>query len=268
MAYTIERRIRTDLPQVGYAPYRQVHAHSTGNRASSVQNEADYFHNKDINSGFYTHVVGNGRVIQVGEVNRGAWDVGGGWNAEGYASVELIESHKTKDEFMKDYKIYCELLKDLANQAGIPITVDTGDLAGIKTHNYCTYNQPNNGSDHTDPLPYLTKWGITMDQFRKDVTGASSGSGSTAPTQPNTNTELEDDELMKFTYTNGDGTVYYFNGEKVIALSHGDQLKIINQVYKETTGKDLKRYTWSAKEPWYVRFMQANGIDKPIIAKK
>lgn len=172
MAYKVERRIRTDLPQVGYAPYRQVHAHSTGNSNSTVDNEANYMQTKDINRGFYTHVVGNGKVIQVGEVNRGAWDVGGGWNAEGYASVELIESHKTKAEFTADYKIYCELLHDLAVQAGIPVTVDTGELGGIKTHNYCTNNQPDNGSDHVDPIPYLAKWGIGLEQFRKDVVNA------------------------------------------------------------------------------------------------
>lgn len=169
MAYKLERRIRAGLPQVGYAPYRQVHAHSTGNPNSTADNEANYMQTKDINSGFYTHVVGNGKVIQVGEVGRGAWDVGGGWNAEGYASVELIESHNNKTEFLSDYKIYCELLYDLAKQAGIPITVDTSDLSGIKTHKYCTNNQPSNGSDHVDPMPYLAKWGITLEQFRNDV---------------------------------------------------------------------------------------------------
>ena len=172
MAYTVEKKIRAGLPQVGSAPYRQVHAHSTGNPKSTADNEANFMQTKDINSGFYTHVVGNGKVIQVGEVGRGAWDVGGGWNSETYGAVELIESHKTKEEFMADYKIYCELLRDLAKQAGIPVTVDTGELAGIKTHSYCTNNQPSNGSDHVDPLPYLTKWGITLEQFRKDVASA------------------------------------------------------------------------------------------------
>ncbi len=169
MSYNIKQQIRTDTPQVGYAPYRQVHAHSTGNAGSTAQNEADYMIRKDLNTGFYTHVVGNGQVIQVAPVNRGAWDVGGGYNYETYAAVELIESHGSKDEFMRDYKIYCELLYDLAKQAGIPTTLDTGDLAGIKTHNYCTHNQPNNGSDHVDPIPYLTKWGITQQQFANDI---------------------------------------------------------------------------------------------------
>ncbi|WP_171299901.1 SH3 domain-containing protein [Enterococcus cecorum] len=173
--------MRTDTPQVGYAPYRQVHAHSTANPNSTAQNEADYMQRKDLNSGFYTHVVGNGRIIQTAPTNRGAYDVGGDWNAETYAAVELIESHKTKDEFMRDYKIYVGLLRDLAKQAGIPTTLDSGALAGIKTHDYCTHHQPNNGSDHVDPYPYLAKWGISREQFKKDV---ESGSVSAKPTQP------------------------------------------------------------------------------------
>ncbi|WP_348820940.1 N-acetylmuramoyl-L-alanine amidase [Lactococcus petauri] len=188
MSYNVKQQIRTDTPQVGYAPYRQVHAHSTGNSGSTAQNEADYMSRKDLNTGFYTHVVGNGQVIQVAPVNRGAWDVGGGYNYETYAAVELIESHGSKDEFMRDYKIYCELLFDLAKQAGIPITLDTGDLAGIKTHNYCTHNQPNNGSDHVDPIPYLTKWGITQQQFANDIANCkgnnNSGNNSGSNPQP------------------------------------------------------------------------------------
>ena len=162
-------RYREGLPQVGYAPYRQVHAHSTGNRNSTVQNEADYHYRKDPDLGFFSHVVGNGRVMQVGPVNNGSYDVGGGWNAETYAAVELIESHSTEEEFMTDYRLYIELLRNLADEAGLPKTLDTDDLAGIKTHEYCTNNQPNNNSDHVDPYPYLAKWGISREQFKHDI---------------------------------------------------------------------------------------------------
>ncbi|MDV8575959.1 autolysin, partial [Streptococcus pneumoniae] len=51
-------RLRTGLPQVGVQPYRQVHAHSTGNRNSTVQNEADYHWRKDPELGFFSHIVG------------------------------------------------------------------------------------------------------------------------------------------------------------------------------------------------------------------
>ena len=162
-------RYREGLPQIGYAPYRQVHAHSTGNRNSTAQNEADYHMRRPVESGFFSHVVGNGRVMQVGPVNQGAYDVGGGWNAEGYGQVELIESHSTMEEFMTDYRLYVELLRNLADEAGIPKTLDSDDLEGIKTHYYCTYNQPNNFSDHVDPYPYLAKWGISREQFKHDI---------------------------------------------------------------------------------------------------
>lgn len=162
-------RLRTDLPQVGYQPYRQVHAHSTGNPNSTAQNEADYHMRKDVGTGFFTHVVGNGKVMQVGLVNNGAWDVGGGWNFETYAAVELIESHQSKEEFLEDYRLYIELLRTLADEGDIPKTLDSDDLEGIKTHDYCTNNQPNNFSDHVDPYPYLAKWGISREQFKHDV---------------------------------------------------------------------------------------------------
>lgn len=177
----IEKRIRKGTPLVGKPPYGQVHAHSTGNRASTAQNEVDYFQTKPMAGGTFTHIVGNGRIIQVAPVNRGNWDVGGGFNSWGYAAVELIESHKSKAEFMKDYKIYVELLRKLAKDGGVKIKVDSGNL-GILSHNYCTYHQPNNKSDHVDPYPYLAKWGISKAQFKKDVEGGKvKGDGGAKP---------------------------------------------------------------------------------------
>lgn len=162
-------RYREGLPQIGYAPYRQVHAHSTGNKNSTAQNEADYHMRRPVESGFFSHVVGNGRVMQVGPTNNGCYDVGGGWNYETYAAVELIESHSTQDEFMEDYRLYIELLRNLADEAGLPKTLDSDDLEGIKSHEYCTNNQPNNASDHVDPYPYLASWGISREQFKHDI---------------------------------------------------------------------------------------------------
>ena len=162
-------RYREGLPQIGYAPYPQIHAHSTGNRNSTAQNEADYHMRRPVESGFFSHVVGNGRVMQVGPVNNGSYDVGGGWNYESYAAVELIESHSTKEEFMEDYRLYIQLLRDLADEAGLPKTLDSDSLEGIKSHEYCTYNQPNNYSDHVDPYPYLASWGISREQFKHDI---------------------------------------------------------------------------------------------------
>ena len=65
-------RLRTDLPQVGEQPYRQIHAHSTGNPNSTAQNEADYHMRRPVESGFFSHVVGNGRVMQTWYTDMGS----------------------------------------------------------------------------------------------------------------------------------------------------------------------------------------------------
>lgn len=238
--------MRTDTPQVGRAPYRQVHAHSTGNANSTAQNEADYMQRKDLNSGFYTHVVGNGKIIQTAPTNRGAWDVGGGWNAETYAAVELIESHKTKEEFMTDYKIYVNLLRDLAKQAGIPVTLDSGDLAGIKTHDYCTRHQPNNNSDHVDPYPYLAKWGISKEQFKRDI------EQGVAQEQNKNENQNQGVTTMFAIYwklnpkTKGKDA-YFFNGAELKHIPNPLTINVLKTIYKNNNGKDIPEYDWSDK---------------------
>lgn len=238
-SYTEDTTYLRQTPQVGVEPYRQVHAHSTGNPTSKASGEATYMRNKDLNSGFYTHVVGNGKVYQTAYVGQGAWDVGGGWNNETFAAVELIESHQTYEEFRADYEIYIQLLRDLANQAGIPITVDTDSLEGIKTHYYCTNNQPNNFSDHIDPYPYLAKWGITKEQFKKDV---ETGTVSNKPTVVeinvlDTNTNLENREQPYYRgYMNTD---YYVETEPNA-----------NSKDKEFLPKGTEVYIYEKKNGW------------------
>lgn len=244
MSYKVERRIRQGTPQVGVAPYRQIHAHSTGNPRSTAQNEADYYHNKNMYDGTFSHIVGNGRVIQVGEVGRGFWDVGGGWNVESYAAVELIESHATRAEFEKDYKIYCELLHDLAKQGGIPLTVDDGNLAGIKTHNYCTYHQPSNKSDHVDPIPYLAKWGISLAQFRNDVIkakGNTTNSNTSGITNNQTQTKKTKEGNVMLLFKQN-GKVYWLVGNQYTYINKPTELTQIKTMMQKA-GYDTHEHT-------------------------
>lgn len=177
MAYTIKRDIVVPSGYVpaasGYVkPFRQSHAHSTGNPTASVQNERDYLagHYQSAN---YTHLVGitNGKVDirQVAEVNQGAWDFGGDWNAETFGAVEFAEgSIKSQSDFNKAYPAYVWLLRKLlADLGGKDYTLDTSNIMGIKTHNYASLT--GHGSDHVDPVPFLEKWGVSYNQFKSDI---------------------------------------------------------------------------------------------------
>ena len=109
-------------------------------------------------------------------------------------------------------------------------------------------------------------------ELNKRLTGQTSSTVVANNTQ--TNTELEDDDLMKFTYQVNTkdgkpaGGISYFNGTKVIGLTNGDQLTIVKQIYKDTTGKDLKHYVWNEGAPWHLRFLQANNIKVEMAPNK
>ena len=73
----------------------------------------------------------------------------------------------SQSDFDKSYRAYVELARDLAKQAGIPLTLDTPDVAGIKTHNYAS--STGHGSDHVDPVAFLAKWGVSYDKLKHDI---------------------------------------------------------------------------------------------------
>lgn len=74
-------------------------------------------------------------------------------------------------------------------------------------------------------------------------------------------------QRMSFTFSiKGDpnwneGTMYFYNGadNTIRPLHHMDELKIIREIYKEATGRDLPNKSWTNKSPWYVRFISATG---------
>ncbi|MDR3241350.1 MAG: N-acetylmuramoyl-L-alanine amidase [Lactobacillaceae bacterium] len=175
----IENQI-VNRPAIGVPPFKYVVSHSTGNLNATAQNEADYVNRAwEQTEAYYTHVVGNGRVIQVNPVGQGSWNIGTyDTNVNTYAAVELIESAT-----IEDYKLYVQLLHDLAVEAGLPLTLNNGRNNGIITHAYASRN--GFGSDHTDPEAVLARLGISQEQFAKDLqAGSGSNGGASQPAEP------------------------------------------------------------------------------------
>lgn len=238
MTYTIRQDIVVPLNfvknQMGLVPpFRQVHEHSTGNPRSTVQNERDYLagHYAGAN---YTHLVGvtNGQadIRQVMNTNGGAYDVGGDWNWETWAAIELVEgSIKTREDFNIAYHAYIWLTRELSRQAGIPITIDIPDISGVKTHNYAS--RTGHGSDHVDPIGFLASWGVSYDQFKKDVlNGLPDGNNASVATKPTPqpaqtkNTQPASSAIQSFKNAGGVFTSY-----KPFRV---DQIKQVNGIWQ------------------------------------
>lgn len=213
MSYTIKSDIVVPngyvYSQSGLQPgFHQIHMHSTGNATATVQNERDYLagHYSAAN---YTHLVGitNGVVDirQVMNVNGGAWDVGGDWNWEAYAAIEFAEgSIRSQTDFNKAYPAYIWLARYLAKQAGITYTIDNLNTIGIKSHNYASAT--GHGSDHIDPIPFLSKWGVSRDKFNHDLING----------------------IDTAKVTNQNGGIEMFANIKGAHYKQGDKIKLVN----------------------------------------
>lgn len=225
------------------APFKQVHLHSTGSVAPN-KNFISYL-SRSWGNAYYTHIVGEGQAIQVANVNGGAYDVGGDFNWETYAAIEFNENVHSQAEFNRDYKIYIELARQLAREAGITdFTLDNGSIVGIKTHNYCS--RTGHGSDHVDPLPLLQKWGVSYDKLKHDIKYGVGGSEPVSYSKPVQATNKVDQVLNV-----GD----YFKAPKAIRV---DELKKVNGIWQ------VVNYAFAGGKPinWTLNGIGVESVDK------
>lgn len=167
-AVEVDKQLIPGLPSM-YSTNEFIIAHESGNPnnvgPNSLYNEVAYM-KKNWNDAFTTHWVGSGgKVIQIAPTGQASWGAGSYANCRSYAQVELARTND-RATFEKDYKAYVELLKQLAKEANLPLTLDSSGK-GIKSHEWVSNNL--GGTDHKDPFSYLASWGITREQFNKDL---------------------------------------------------------------------------------------------------
>ncbi|GIN95192.1 hypothetical protein J6TS1_10620 [Siminovitchia terrae] len=172
MTYKIEKIIIPGLPNIPLTVSRFVVAHESGNDKNTGPHSLDAeitFMTRNFRKAFTSHWVGGGgRIVQLAPVGKLQYGAGPKANPYSYAHVELART-KNPETFNKDYAAYIWLLRYLADQAGIPKKLDEGTATtkGIKSHDWIRRNL--GGTNHTDPFRYLAQFGITKEQFKKDV---------------------------------------------------------------------------------------------------
>lgn len=172
--YTIEKQL-IPIKQKPLIASKFIIAHESGNPnnvgKNALINEVSYMSRKSKEGGPFTShwVGGGGRIIQIAQTGKLQYGAGAKANPYAYAQVELART-SDKKQFTQDYLAYVWLLKDLAAEACLPLTLNTGDSIkdkGIKTHHWVSHNL--GGTTHTDPDNYLASFGVTLAQFARDL---------------------------------------------------------------------------------------------------
>lgn len=163
-----------------HAPWTQVQLHSTANTNGTMQGERLYM-GRNWQNANYTHIVGwnyeTGRAESWEIMPKGgSYSMGGVDNWEGWASIEVSENIPNAAAFKEVYQAYIDTGRQMADEIGVTYALDDGTNVGMVTHNHSS--KVGRGSDHTDPIGFLAKWGVSYDQFKLDLKTGKAFSGA------------------------------------------------------------------------------------------
>ncbi len=168
--YAVKKEWISELPQIPYidgvGQYKGVVFHYTDNPGDSARKETDYM-KENWENAFVHEFIDAKEIIQVADPDYKAWGAGQYAN-EKFIHLELCDA-STQSEFDISYKKIVRRTAEYLyiNRLGVsPANPDgTGTLwAHIDVTRYL------GGTDHTDPIAYLAKWGKSWADVIDDVT--------------------------------------------------------------------------------------------------
>ncbi|WP_374758949.1 SH3 domain-containing protein [Latilactobacillus sakei] len=220
--------------------------HETDNaRATGANEAANMKNNYTPYSAYSTFVVGDGgKVYQIGEPGYVAYAAG---NANGYSPVQIELQHTTDPSlFAKNYAVYIELARDMANKYGIPLTLDAGGAGtrGIKSHLWITQNI---WGSHYDPYSYLAQMGVSKAKLANDLANGTTsvgGNDNPAPTNPAPTTPSNQNEWTEnWHFTNGDQPIQARLGTPSLSAPYAGKLPAWTTIYYDRVAV-REGYVW------------------------
>lgn len=238
------------------AERRIIVFHSTANPNTSAKNNAAY--EKRTWQNAYVHVIVDDKeAYQIGEPGYVAW---GAANANPYAPLQLELCEFTdKNKALKAYRNAIEIIKYYCKKYGIPTTFDSSSAKGVKSHNWCSKHY--GGSDHTDPIGYLKKLGVTPQKVNDDLAGKTTTVKTTASTAKVSKSSSKGDG---YTWTAEKGTF-----KSSVAINVRSKANTNAKVVKVLpAGSSVKYDAWSRHGGYvWIRLSQSNSKNYYMVCR-
>ncbi|MCT1176443.1 N-acetylmuramidase [Pediococcus pentosaceus] len=213
-------------------------AHATGVYAPA-ENVAIFEKREwDSSESYVQYIVGDGgKVYAVGQEGYVAWGAGEWANENAPVQVELAQTY-SDSQFKKDYQTYVNLLRDSAKKWNIPISLDSNEYRGIKSHVWITNHVWGN---HVDPYGYLSTHGISQTQFAHDLQyGFGSSSDSSNNTSNDSNKNNANNSNKNDSNSNKNNSSKINVGDKVTIKTSAKHWATGQTIYNAVKGKTYK----------------------------
>lgn len=212
---------------------------SSLNAAYWANELANGSHNKE--KGFAHAYCGSDGVRQVEDDANCAWHCGNTDGNINYLSIEVCQSMGDLNTFKQNEERALQWCAQKCKQYGIIPNENT-----IRLHQevFATACPHRSVEIHGGAA-------ATKAYFIKRIKELMNGSQVAVSDQKGENEDMQ----CMFT-VKGKGCVYWMHDGVVTALEHPDELKIIQQIYKDNYGHDMPCYSWSKPAPWHIRLME------------
>lgn len=219
-----------------------IHNDAGGNSLNAAywaNSLANGSHNKE--EGFAHAYCGSDGIQQVEDDANCAWHCGNTNGNTNYLSIEVCQSMGDLNTFRANEERALQWCAQKCKQYGITPNENT-----IRLHQevYATACPHRSVEIHGGAS-------ATKAYFIKRIKELINGSQVAVSDQKGENEDMQ----CMFT-VEGKGCVYWMHDGVVTALAHPDELKIIQQIYKDNYGHDMPCYSWSKPAPWHIRLME------------
>lgn len=252
MSYSYHRLLTPYNYSKGNSGRKYIVCHYTGNVTDTARANASYFYtgNRGASAHFF---VDDSTVYEVVSPENTAWAVGKKFGNAPYwgkctnsnsLSVEMCSRNGRITNATFDNAV--ELVKKLMKQYNIPASrvIRHWDVCAKRCVGWTGWLPPNES---------------IWQKFKKAI-----AEKDPAPTPTPTPTEGDIETMLPCTFQiDGKTTVYWFDGQIIRSLTHADQLKVIQDIYKANTGRKLPHFKWTSKAPYYLRLQEA--ISRPAV---
>ncbi|MBA4699819.1 MAG: N-acetylmuramoyl-L-alanine amidase [Ruminococcus sp.] len=204
-----------------------------------------------LENGFAHYYVASDSVLQAEDDTNCAWHCGDPNGNLNYLSIEVCQSMGELNTFKSNEKTALELAAQKCQQYGITPSKDTIRLHQEVYATACPHRSTEiHGGASAAKMYFINRIKELMNEINS--TGTAERLATTAIERTITTMQC----FYKIT-DKDKNKIYYFDGFNVHPLSHPDEKKVLNDIYKANNGKDMPEFSWISKVPWFMRLKNA-----------
>lgn len=231
----------------GRNPVGAVIHNDAGSSLANANHYNVWLRTHDLSAGFAHYYVASDYTLQAEDDSNCAWHCGNSYGNANYLSFEACQSMGDLKTFEQNEDNVLRLVAQKFKQYGITPNENTIMLHREFSSTACPHRSVEiHGGLAATKQYFIAK----IKQYMGSQTNVQTAVGL-SPENAKRNQEVED--MREFFTIDKGKTVYYFDGYEIRGLSHPDELKVLNDIYKDNHGKDMPVKDYSSKAPYYNR---------------